>query len=105
MNIPVHMLAFGDPGEIRMVEVSDDLWTDDVQKNLDLVFQYGQNDFQPKNHPSVSVGDIVELDNQFYLIRPIGFMGLTRDQYLEYIGADRRGRFMFPVEMKEPNER
>ena len=106
MNIRVHMLAFGDPGEIRMVEVPDDRWTDNNEKNLDIVFQYGQNDFQPQNHPSVSVGDIIELDNQFFMVRPIGFLGLTHDQYMEYTGKDRRDRFMFPVvEMKEPNER
>lgn len=106
MNIPVHMLAFGNPGEIRTVNVPDNLWTENTEKNLDLVFQYGQNDFQPQNHPSVSVGDIIQLDNQYYLVRPIGFMGLTTEQFAEYTGKDRRDRFMFPVvEMKEPNER
>jgi hypothetical protein len=95
MNIQVQMLAFGNPGEIRTVEVPDHLWTEDKDKNLDLVFEYGQNDFQPQNHPSVSVGDIIELDTYYYIVRPFGFLGLTPDQYKEYTGMDRSGRMDF----------
>lgn len=72
MIIEVEMLAFGN-GEIREVEVPDGEVTSDVDQMLELVFHYGQNDFQPKNHPSVSVGDVVRLNNERYAVAGLGF--------------------------------
>ena len=54
MKFQVQMLAFGKPGEIRQVEVSDDeLQGLSVEQQLDIIFREGQNDFQPKEHPSI----------------------------------------------------
>lgn len=92
MNVNVLMMAFGDPGETRTVTVPDNEWTTDTNKTLELVFHYGQNDFQPQNHPSVSVGDIIELDNVRWLVRPFGFLGLTPEQFSEYNTLLRRDR-------------
>lgn len=72
MIVEVEMLAFGN-GEIREVEVPDGEVTSDVDQMLELVFHYGQNDFQPKNHPSVSVGDVVRLNNERYAVAGLGF--------------------------------
>jgi hypothetical protein len=44
---------------------------------LDLVFRYGQNDFQPvKGLPSVSVGDVVRLGNASWRVASMGFTRL-----------------------------
>jgi hypothetical protein len=40
---------------------------------LELVFRYGQNDFQPKHFPSVSVGDVIRYGGARYRIAPFGF--------------------------------
>lgn len=53
---------------------------------LDLVFQYGQNDFQPKNQRSVSVGDIIVTsnefnDNEFWVVEFIGFRKLNESDF------------------------
>lgn len=55
----VHMLDFGRPGEIREVEV-DDAETG-VELLLERIFFRGQNDVHPLGHPSVSVGDVIEI--------------------------------------------
>jgi len=72
MIIEVEMLAFGKLGEIREVEVplNED---SSVNQILEAAFQYGQNDFQPKNHPSVSVGDVVRIGKDRYLCCSIGW--------------------------------
>jgi len=51
---------------------------------LDLIYQYGQNDFQPrKNQRSVSIGDIIVSqenefnDNEFWVVEEFGFRKLT----------------------------
>lgn len=72
MTIEVEMLAFGN-GEIRQVDIPDEKVSDDVDAMLELAFHYGQNDFQPKNHPSVSVGDVVRYNGERYKVEMIGF--------------------------------
>jgi hypothetical protein len=39
----------------------------------DLVFHYGQNDFQPRPFPSVSVGDVIRLGEGRFRVDPVGF--------------------------------
>jgi hypothetical protein len=60
LTIKVHMLAFGD-GKIREVDLPSPSESADNDALLDLTFMYGQNDFQPKPFPSVSVGDVIAL--------------------------------------------
>lgn len=55
---------------------------------LDLIYKYGQNDFQPRNCRSVSVGDIIVIRMNgedtvdcFYLVEPIGFRMIRRIRY------------------------
>lgn len=81
MQFKVHMLAFGNPGEIRIVDVPENRFImEDYHNNivsldecLQIIFRYGQNDFQPKKHPSVSVGDVIEFNNKKYRVDMIGF--------------------------------
>lgn len=81
MQVEVEMLAFGDPGEIRIVDVPRNrLVIEDILENrvsideaLQIVWVFGQNDKQPKQHPSLSVGDVIRLNGERYRIEPIGF--------------------------------
>jgi hypothetical protein len=71
----VHMLAFGKPGEIRLVAVESPA---DGNELLEEVFHYGQNDYQTQPHPSVSVGYVIELPGpEYWLVRPSGFRRLS----------------------------
>ena len=73
MIIKVHMLAFGSC-KIREVDIPVNEWQEctTTEHKLDAVFHWGQNDFQPKPFPSVSVGDVIELDG-YHMVEIIGF--------------------------------
>ena len=80
-TIEVRMEAFGG-GKIREVDVKD--WDDgaSVEAKLERVFFGGQNDFQPKECPSVSVGDVVLLNGDEYRVDTVGFVRIhTGTQY------------------------
>ena len=90
----VRMLAYGAPGETRTVDVPDaevPPGTPD-EDILERVFYYGQNDFQPKPHPSVSMGDVIELGDDFWMIRAIGFRRMTKMELVQYVATPRRDR-------------
>lgn len=73
-KIEVEMLAFAG-GKIREVDVPQEAWdkaTSDEQR-LELVFYWGQNDFQPKQIPSVSVGDVARLDGKRWECSMLGW--------------------------------
>lgn len=96
MEIKVHLLAFGRPNEVRMVQLPPGcLQVGDVQEMLDLVFHYGQNDFQPQNHLSVSAGDVIELPMGlgYYFIAPMGFKEITLEDFVKYRMTEQRDRF------------
>jgi len=94
MSYKVHMLAFMN-GEIRLVDLPL-LAGDKIEDTLDLIFEYGQNDVQPKEFCSVSVGDVIELtDGLYYLVDSIGFKLLTQEQFDEHRASPRRFRGTF----------
>lgn len=68
----VEMHAFGN-GAIREVDVPIQALADCGGHVLDLIFRLGQNDFQPKPYPSVSVGDVIRLGTWRYRVEPVGF--------------------------------
>lgn len=68
----VHMTAY-EPARVRVVEIPDDRLFDSVDHDLELIFMYGQNDFQPQNMCSVSVGDMVEYKGKLYTCAPNGW--------------------------------
>ena len=83
MDYAVHMSAFGSKSEIRHVDVPDDKadGASDVEL-LDLIFCYGQNMFQSRPHPSVSVGDIIKLRaGEYWMVAPCGFKQMTIEQF------------------------
>ena len=89
MIYDVELIAFGKPGEIRQVNVPDSQLTEDHLSNLQLVFHYGQNDFQKLPHPSVSVGDIINYNNEKFLVAAIGFKNMTKKQYEDHVQKSR----------------
>jgi hypothetical protein len=84
MIFKVRMLAFGDPGDVREVDVPDEelsrKTTKTTQQNfvLELIFKYGQNDFQPQQMPSVSMGDVIEYEGKFFAVCALGFRRLIK---------------------------
>lgn len=92
MIVEVEMLAFGEPGEVRKVEIPHDKL--DRITVLDFVFHYGQNDFQPQNHPSVSAGDVIRYKGENYLVAGMGFRKLNDDQLEAYRSLDKHDRFI-----------
>ena len=85
MIIPVYMLAFNDDKEmIRAVEIPDEEYKEAngiTNQILELVFKYGQNDFQPKQMPSVSVGDVVKFFNQYFMVKEAGYEELSKEEF------------------------
>jgi hypothetical protein len=86
MIFEVEMHAFA-KGKIRLVDVPDaaiqqwrSLPTETrTQKYLGFIFEYGQEDFQPRGLPSVSVGDVIRLDGFRWAVMPSLFKLLTAD--------------------------
>lgn len=85
MKIPVHMLAFSEEnGVVRHVDIPDEEYVkcDGIPEQvLDLVFRYGQNDFQPQEFYSVSVGDVAQVGFEYFMVMPIGWKQLSRDEF------------------------
>jgi len=72
--------------EIREVEIDLTIEVSEDQL-LDLIFLKGQNEIDPQPHPSVSVGDVIELaPDRLFVVKSIGFAQTTRD-FLEELAA------------------
>lgn len=80
MIIKTYLLAFRE-FELREVEVPNP--SGDTKELLNQVFHNGQNDFCPKDQPSLSVGDIIEL-NDYYMIAPVGFKKISVEKLEEH---------------------
>jgi len=84
MKIDVHMLAFMGPEDVRHVEVPDGEFESAIKDDkLSIVFKLGQNDFQTQQMPSVSVGDVIELNNEYHLVLGAGFRQITKAKFEE----------------------
>jgi hypothetical protein len=96
MQVKVHMLAFGEPNEIRWVEIPQEyhgaMGDEEV---LSAVFHYGQNEFQEQLHPSVSVGDVIELnDGDLFIVKPIGFSLMSKEEFNSYLEVPQPERML-----------
>ena len=92
MKIKVELLAFMN-GEIREVEIPDDLKNITDDELFEKVFHYGQNDFQPvEGRCSVSAGDVIHYDGRKCFIAMTGFEDLSEETYLKYKSVPRRDR-------------
>jgi len=70
-------------GEIVDLLVESHMQTKPVRTEglLELAFQYGQNEFQSKQLPSLSVGDVIELPNSDrYRVAGWGWNKLAADE-------------------------
>jgi len=80
-SFKVEQLKWND-GKVRTVEVPYSELMGDVDYDLNKIFHYGQNDFQPKDSASVSVGDIIEWTNgDKHIVCGMGFEKLTDELY------------------------
>lgn len=97
MIVRVRMLAFeellpdGAP-VIREVDVPDAEITGSVLLDLDAVYYYGQNDFQPRECCSVSVGDVAEYAAKLWYCGRSGWLEMPEGEYVQYTAMDRRER-------------
>ena len=96
-NFQVRMIAAYAEPNARKVIVPDDELTDAIWPNLELIFRYGQNDFQPQRICSVSVGDVVEYNYELYLCQPTGFSKITAQEYEALIDLDLDARRLSPL--------
>jgi hypothetical protein len=100
MKIKVLMLAFGEPNQERIVDVGEFKEIPNchdsnyLEELLELVFHYGQNDFQPQQCPSVSVGDVAVLDDRYFFCAAVGWQKMLLAQLEEYKKMDRRDRLL-----------
>jgi len=79
----VEMWAYQD-GAIREVRIPDEA-TGTLDNMLNAAFHYGQNDIQPvPDRCSVSVGDVIVLDDGRYLVAALGFKKLTAAEYEQH---------------------
>jgi flagellar motor switch protein FliM len=73
MVFEVEMWAFMN-GQIREVHIDDERLEGKTKDQvLELVFHFGQNDVQPKDMCSVSVGDVIRLDGVCHEVKMFGF--------------------------------
>ena len=101
--VQVRMLAFHDstPNNVIISEVAVpdaegyQLWADlCISAKLEQAFKWGQNDFQPQSSRcSVSVGDVVELDDKLWLCCSSGFKEIAQEDFDTLLATPRRDRF------------
>lgn len=93
MKVNVHMLAYAEPYVIREVLIPDDHDRETADGILDAVYYFGQNDFQQRLCPSVSMGDVIELpDGSLHIVRACGFGPMSRAEFAAYKALPRRDR-------------
>jgi len=98
MKFNVHMTAFMN-GEIREVNVPDENLGEDIHSDLEEIFKFGQNDFQPiKDRCSVSAGDVIDYNGQLYLILMAGFRKISAKQFEHYKSVDRHAKLNYMIE-------
>ncbi len=108
MKFQVEMLAFQPEFKLRPVNVPDNelAQAKSVIEKLDLIFRYGQNDFQNvAGICSVSCGDVIRWPNKdavngeydCYLVQSAGFHLMTGAEYEDYERTERRDRSFYPL--------
>jgi hypothetical protein len=101
MIVTVRLLAFRE-GDLRSVQIPDaldrvkhvgpDAEAGKINFILERVFFYGQNDHQPQELPSVSMGDVAELWGKHYLCCSWGWKELSEQEYQDYLKLTREQR-------------
>jgi hypothetical protein len=91
MIFEVEMNAFQD-GLIREVKVDpQEMAPNDLDQNLEQIFYYGQNDFQPvEGRCSVSVGDVIRFNGSRFLVKGVGFKEVKEDEHNRPLTREER---------------
>ena len=90
----VHMLANNPPEweNPRKVAVPSEEVVSDTMKLLEAIYIWGQNENQPRECCSVSMGDVAEVDGKFYICQSIGWKEISKDELAEYKAIPQRDR-------------
>jgi hypothetical protein len=92
VKVELWALMSGAIREVKLPDMPDDASVEDI---LDATWHWGQNDFQAvKDRCSVSMGDVVLLDNERYIVAMMGFHKMSDDEYQRYIKLSPQGRAM-----------
>ncbi len=69
----------------RTVEIPEDEVNEEttLEETLDLVYRYGQNEFQPRDYPSVSSGDVIVVNQEFYIVESFGFKKIPETLFMK----------------------
>jgi hypothetical protein len=64
--------------QVREIEVSEKIVNSATSEFelAEILFRYGQNDFQPRWCPSVSVGDVIFIYGRVFLVCMMGFRAM-----------------------------
>jgi len=85
MKAIAYMKAFSVEGTIREITVPDEEINEieEIEKMsiLDLIYRYGQNDFQHQECYSVSVGDVIFYNDKYIEVKSVGFEEITQEQF------------------------
>ena len=67
-------------GKTRKVDVPNkEITKNNLTNSLNEIYYFGQNDFQPKNSPSVSVGDVILYNDEKHIVKNFGFEKITEE--------------------------
>jgi hypothetical protein len=94
MIFKVQMLAFNPPEweNPRLVDVPNEEVVSDDMELLERIYYWGQNDFQPRQCCSVSMGDVAQIDRKFYICQSTGWKEITPAELEEYKKIPQRER-------------
>jgi len=83
MIVKCHMSALGSKNDIREITIPDEEITPKttIEELRVKAFHYGQNDFQPKDQPSMSAWDVLELKGKYYICRGIGWKEISESEF------------------------
>ena len=97
----VRMMAFmtevGQDPVIRIVSVpeADVERAGNITNLLNTIYHNGQNDFQRQpDRCSVSVGDVIEIEDQLFIVKNLGFSKMSQEKFEEYGKIERRDRMI-----------
>jgi hypothetical protein len=97
MRFYVELLAFNElSGIMRPVDIEDHQLAEKEEHILEQIFYHGQNDFQPQSgFYSVSMGDVVHLNEKYFIIAGVGHKEMDSKQYEFYKELSRDDRMRY----------
>ena len=88
MLVKIEMLAFLTSKRFRLVGIplpAEEAKKTPLLKVLELVFKYGQNHIQSRTDCySTSVGDVIDLFGEYYVVAGCGFKQISSKELREY---------------------